>query len=79
MITVEIGMSYLGQPNEIVEIYLDKTGLDELQKRLKLLTEGKTDHLDLMSESWGPGDLSQKLHGSENTLAHYLKITLTER
>lgn len=76
MLTVEIGLQKEEKIPEIVEIYLDNDGLDDLLRRLSLIKDGKTDHIHLMTKSWGLGDLSDKKHREENVLAQHLKITL---
>lgn len=70
MFTVEL------KGNEEVEIYLDADALSSLSKRLRSLEKGKTDHIHLMSESWGLGDLTEERQGKETTLIHHLKILI---
>lgn len=76
MLTVEIGLRENGEINEVVEIYFDKDGLADLQARLSLIQNAKTDHIHLMSESWGLGDLSEDKQKERNLLVHHLQITL---
>ena len=76
MLTVEIALQENGEAKEIVELYFDDEGLEELLARLLLLRGGPSDHLHLMSESWGLGDLSEKKNGTNTMLAHHLKLTL---
>ncbi len=46
-----------------VEIYLDQGNLASLIQRLSLLIDkAPGEHLHFMSESWGLGDLSEKVH-----------------
>jgi hypothetical protein len=78
MITVEVVQDEVGTFDEIVEIYFDKDGLLELSARLQLLLEGKADHIHLMSESWGLGDLDEKTHKKNNRLAHHLQLSLVD-
>ena len=78
MITVEIMLDANGKCKEIVEIYFDKNGLEELQARLTLLQNGKADHIHLMSESWGLGDLSEEKHRDTNLLVHHLQLSLLD-
>jgi hypothetical protein len=78
MLTVEIGLLDDGKPNEVVEIYLDKDGLTDLQARLSLLQDNKTEHIHLMTESWGLGDLSEKKQNKLNALAHHLKVIVID-
>lgn len=78
MITVEIVLDESGKCKEIVEIYFDEDGLIELQARLALLQNGKADHIHLMSESWGLGDLSETKRRDSNLLAHHLQLSLVD-
>ena len=78
MLTVEIGILENQIPSDVVEIYFDRSGLDYLLARIAHITEGKTDHVELMSESWGLGDLDEDKHRQTNRIAHHLKITLLE-
>lgn len=79
MISVEIRLDGKQQYKEIVEIYMDRKGLEELQARLNRLDIGKNDHLHLMSESWGLGDLEETLQGQDNLLVHHLRLTLVDK
>lgn len=76
MLTVEIGLKENGEAKEVVEVYFDKEGLDDLQARLSLIEKGETDHIHLMSETWGLGDLSEEKQREGNLLAHHLRLTL---
>ena len=66
MLTVEIGPLVDSKYSDVVEIYLDTEGLTELQARLSLLREKKTDHIHFMTESWGLGDLSENKQQEKN-------------
>ena len=63
MITVELEMEEDGKFKEVVGIYFDDDGLEELVGRLSLLRGDSTDHLHLMSESWGLSDLAEEKQG----------------
>ncbi|MEM7621447.1 MAG: Imm32 family immunity protein [Pseudomonadota bacterium] len=78
--TVEIAdAKELSTNKHRVEIYLDKNNLESLITRLKRLSkETVGEHIHLMSESWGLGDLDEKTHLSENVITHHLKIILAE-
>jgi len=78
MISVEVKLSKDKPAPESVEIYLDSKGLTDLQGRLSLLGHGDTDHIHLMTESWGLGDLSDEKHTNQNELIHHLKIILVD-
>jgi hypothetical protein len=79
MLSVEIGMLENGDLSKVVEIYFDKTGLEYLLARIAHITAGKTDHVDLMSESWGLGDLDEDKHRASSHIAHHLKLVLMEQ
>lgn len=76
MLTIEIGFKPDGSISEEVEIYFDKEGLDYLAARINRMVEGKIDHVNLMSESWGLGDLDENKHRESNRIAHHLRLTL---
>jgi len=78
VITVEIDMDDTENRKEIVRVYFDKTGLMELQARLGLIEAGKADHVHLMSESWGLGDLSEDKVNDRSLLVHHLELNLME-
>jgi hypothetical protein len=43
-----------------LQIYLDREGLADLLAQLKFLSDDRTDHVHLMSESWGGSHLSEE-------------------
>lgn len=76
MLSVEIVLLPDGSLSDEVEIYFDKEGLEYLLYRLSHIAEEKTDHVSLMSTSWGLGHLDEKTHKPDNRIAHHLRITL---
>jgi len=78
MLTVEIGLLEDGTLREEVEIYFDREGLEYLLARISHISSGKTDHVVLMSESWGLGDLDESPHRKNNVIAHHLSLTLMD-
>ncbi len=76
MLTVEIGSQEDGTRSQEVEIYFDQEGLDYLFARLSHIVDGKTDHVSLMSQSWGLGDLDEEPHRDSNIIMHHLRMTL---
>ncbi len=76
MITVEIVLDKERNCKEIVEIYFDRDGLADLQARLALIETGKADHIHLMSETWGLGDLDETKRRDTNLLVHHLQLSL---
>lgn len=65
------------RPEEI-ELWLDKNGLSSLLAQLQFLHDGKTEHVHLMSDSWGGSHLSSEAVRSDNTVIHHIKILLRE-
>jgi hypothetical protein len=65
-----------------VTVHLDKAGLEALISRLQLLlrthAKGDCEHIHLMSQSWGLGDLSETMLEDEkkqqHRQVHHLKI-----
>lgn len=60
-----------------VNLYLDKSSLDLLIKRLVKMTS-PGDHIHMMSHAWGGDDLSEEKIDENNNTVHHLKITLLE-
>lgn len=78
MIAIQIKDPRPGEAPDEVEIYLDSDGLDSLLAQLDFLKKGKTEHVHLMSESWGGSHLEDKPVGADtNTTAiQHLKVLL---
>jgi len=43
----------------VLDVILDREGLEALLRKLQWLEQQKTDHFHLFSEAWGTGDLTQ--------------------
>jgi hypothetical protein len=75
-----ISIEFLKPTNEMqleeVEINLDAEGLESLLKQLEFLKSGRTDHLHLMSESWGGNHLEDSPLKVGNMVVRHLKILL---
>src|SRR3954466_12883938 len=78
MLTTEIVLTPEGAVSDEVEIYFDKEGLEYLIYRLSHILEGKTNHIHLMSESWGTGELNEISHKPNNNTVHHLRMTLMD-
>lgn len=78
--SVEIAnISELLDKKHHVEIYIDPASLKSLIARLDMLAERKEgEHLHLMTESWGLGDLTETPHTPDNVITHHLKIILSK-
>lgn len=69
----------LNESSHRVEVYVSKQSLDSLISRLQMLREQKLgEHIHMMSESWGLGDLSDSPHDPKNVLTNHLKFVLVE-
>jgi hypothetical protein len=55
---------------EGLEIRLDRDGLKSLLAQLGFLSDGRTEHVHLISESWGGYDLESEPQGKNNTIIH---------
>ena len=64
-------------PDEI-EMNLDAEGLSVLLSELKLLVDGRTDHVHLMSEAWGGTHLDDQPRNQGFASIHHMKILLRE-
>lgn len=60
-----------------VEIYLDKSALQDLLFQLNQL-ETAGDHCHFMAPAWGGNELSETPMIEGNVIANHLKITLVE-
>lgn len=76
MISVEIKISNPGECRDEVEINLDADGLTSLLSQLKFLQDGRTDHVHLMSESWGGWHLDDRPRSETGTVVRHVKIIL---
>lgn len=78
MLSFELKVSeYRRHPDEM-EIILDSDGLESLLAQLKLLKEKRTEHIHLMSESWGGTHLDDQPHNKESVAIHSVKILFRE-
>ncbi len=76
MIAIQLKESSIGKLPDEVEIYLDAAGLDSLLAQLNFLKSGKTEHIHLMSESWGGNHLEDKSVDLGAVAIQHLKILL---
>ena len=60
-------------PSE-VDIHLDTDGLKFLLSQLKFLSDRRTDHVHLMSESWGGGELDARPQAADAIAIHHVTI-----
>ena len=59
-----------------LEIHCDSKGLESLMAQLRFLKEGRTDHVDLMSPSWGGTHLDENPRGANRVPIRSVKILL---
>jgi hypothetical protein len=61
---------------EVIEIFCNKGGLEDLILYLTQLLKSKkeVDHEHLMTESWAGKELTEYRFGKRNTLAHQINI-----
>lgn len=64
------------KPPEVLDVFLDDEGLDSLLAQLRFLKEKKTDHLDLLDESWGGTHFDGGMPSKDATPIRYVKIAM---
>jgi len=72
---VALPVRFGATPNEI-EINLDADGLRSLLSQLQFLKDGRTDHVHLMSESWGGTHLEDRPRTGDSAPVRHVKILL---
>lgn len=78
MLRFELKKAKSGEAPDELEVFLDVRGLESLLAQLRFLKDGRTEHVHLMSESWGGTHLDDQPHKSESTVIRHVKILLTE-
>lgn len=76
MISIEIKAPKPGVTPDEVEISLDADGLRSLLAQLEFLKDGRTDHVNLMSESWGGTHLEDQPRTEAGIAVRHVKILL---
>ena len=76
MISIEIKTPKPGATPDEIEINLDADGLRSLLSQLELLKDGRTDHVHLLSESWGGTHLEEQPRNDDGTAVRHVKILL---
>jgi hypothetical protein len=76
MIAVQLKTPAHGELPEEVEIVVDSAGLDSLLAQLSFLKRGQTEHVHLMSESWGGSHLEDSSLRPDATSIKHLKVLL---
>ncbi len=75
-ISIEVKRPTSGVLPDEVEVHLDREGLQSLLKQLEFLKEGRTDHVHLMSESWGGAHLADQPQTADGVAIRHVKILL---
>jgi hypothetical protein len=75
MLSVELRRTE-GNPLDELEIYCDAGGLESLMAQLRLLQQGRTEHVHMMTPSWGGTHLDDAAHGPNGTPIRHVKIIL---
>lgn len=76
MISFELKKSLHDQTPQELEVCLDRKGLESLLAQLRFLEEKRTDHVHLMSISWGGTHLEDQARSMGGTPIHHVKISL---
>jgi hypothetical protein len=76
MISIEIKTPKPGATPDEIEINLDADGLRSLLSQLEFLKDGRTDHVHLMSKSWGGTHLEEQPRNDAGTAVRHVKILL---
>jgi hypothetical protein len=58
MLCFQFAMPAAGESPDELQVVCDREGLESLLEQLRFLSEGRTDHVHLMAESWGGSHLS---------------------
>ena len=77
MISFELKGNAFDKPGEELEVFLDRQGLESLIAQLRMLSSGSTDHVHLMSRSWGGAHLEDVPRAAANKAVHHVKISMT--
>lgn len=76
MLTFELQRGKNSKYPDQLEIYLDSEGLESLLAQLRFLREGRTDHVHLMSESWGGTHLDDHPQRANSVMVHHVRIQM---
>lgn len=63
------------QPDEL-EVHCDRDGLESLLAQLRLLKDGRTEHIHLMAQEWGGTHLDNKPQSAEHVPLRHVKFLL---
>lgn len=74
MLSFEVKKPADGKAPDELEVFLDAAGLDSLLAQLRFLKEGRTEHVHLMSETWGGAHLDDQAQRVENAPIGHVKI-----
>lgn len=71
MLSFELKKTTPGEQPQELDIVLDSAGLESLLAQLQFLKSRRTEHVHLMSESWGGNHLeSRPQNGDAHSISH---------
>jgi hypothetical protein len=76
MLSFEIKRAVSSNDVDQLEVYCDRDGLESLIGQLKLLKEGRTEHVELMAGSWGGTHLDESPRAPNNVPVRHVKVLL---
>lgn len=76
MLSFELKKPDPGKAPDELEIHLDQAGLEALLAQLRFLKERQTDHVHLMSGSWGGTHLDDLPQNADAATIHHVKFHL---
>jgi hypothetical protein len=76
MLSFELKRGERNNDVEQLDVYCDLNGLESLIGQLKLLKEGRTEHVDLMARSWGGTHLDESPQAPNNVSVRHVKVLL---
>jgi hypothetical protein len=76
MLRITLRKPEAGQSPDVVDVFLDGEGLASLIAQLLFLKDGKTDHVDLLDESWGGTHFDSGKPTRDAMPIRYVKITI---
>jgi hypothetical protein len=76
MLSFELRPKSAADGSKELEIYCDGAGLASLMAQLRFLVEQRTDHVELMSPSWGGSHLTDNPQHADHLPIRFVKILL---
>jgi hypothetical protein len=76
MLSFELKKPRDGDIPDELEVHIDIAGLESLLAQLRFLRERRTEHVHLMSETWGGTHLDNRPQNADATTIHHVKFLL---